>query len=329
MILADKIIMLRKKSGMSQEELAEKMNVSRQSVSKWEGAQSVPDLDKILKLSRLFGVSTDYLLKEEQGELEYIVTDTSEEISPVRRVSMEEANEFLRVKAAAAGHIALAAFLCILSPICLIALGAAAEAGLVPVSEDFAGAMGLIVLVLMVVPAVAIFISCGTKTSPYEYLEKEIFETEYGVSGMVRERKEQYREHYNRGNVLGACLCILSAIPLFASSFVATNDFGYALGLAATIVMAGVGVTFFIRVGIPWASMEKLLQEGEYTRERKRRNPVADAIAGVYWLLTTALYLGYSLYTNDWGRSWILWPVAGVLFAAVMILCNAFQKRGR
>ena len=62
MILADKIIALRKKHGMSQEELAEKINVSRQSVSKWEGAQSIPDLDRIIQLSQLFGVSTDYLL---------------------------------------------------------------------------------------------------------------------------------------------------------------------------------------------------------------------------------------------------------------------------
>ena len=64
MILADKIIKLRKKMGWSQEELAERMNVSRQAVSKWEGAQSTPDLDRILQLSSLFGVSTDYLLKD-------------------------------------------------------------------------------------------------------------------------------------------------------------------------------------------------------------------------------------------------------------------------
>ena len=51
MILADKIIELRKKNGLSQEELAEKLNVSRQSISKWEGAQSIPDMNKILKLS--------------------------------------------------------------------------------------------------------------------------------------------------------------------------------------------------------------------------------------------------------------------------------------
>lgn len=53
MILADKIIALRKKAGWSQEELGEKLGVTRQSVSKWEGAQSVPDMDKILQLSRL------------------------------------------------------------------------------------------------------------------------------------------------------------------------------------------------------------------------------------------------------------------------------------
>lgn len=60
MIFADKLIQLRKKAGWSQDELAEQMNVSRQSVSKWEGAQAIPDLERIVRLSGLFGVSTDY-----------------------------------------------------------------------------------------------------------------------------------------------------------------------------------------------------------------------------------------------------------------------------
>lgn len=77
MIFADKLITLRKKAGWSQEELAEKLNVTRQSVSKWEGAQSVPDIDKILQLSRLFGVTTDYLLKDNAAEPEYTEDDTS------------------------------------------------------------------------------------------------------------------------------------------------------------------------------------------------------------------------------------------------------------
>ena len=57
MIFADKITDLRKKNGWSQEELAEKLNVSRQAVSKWEGAQSVPDMGRIVQLSELFGES--------------------------------------------------------------------------------------------------------------------------------------------------------------------------------------------------------------------------------------------------------------------------------
>ena len=56
MILADKIVRLRKKNGWSQEELAQKMNVSRQAVSKWESAQTIPELEKILQLGALFGV---------------------------------------------------------------------------------------------------------------------------------------------------------------------------------------------------------------------------------------------------------------------------------
>ena len=70
MILADKIINERKKNGWSQEELAEMLEVSRQSVSKWESAQSVPDLQKILKMAEVFGVSTDYLLTGKEMSIE-------------------------------------------------------------------------------------------------------------------------------------------------------------------------------------------------------------------------------------------------------------------
>ena len=108
MILADKIMTLRKKNGWSQEELAEKVGVSRQSVSKWESMQSVPDLDKILVLAQVFAVSTDYLLKEEMEEEETVLyPDMPEEGSP-RRVSMQEANEFIKVKKETSNKIAFA-----------------------------------------------------------------------------------------------------------------------------------------------------------------------------------------------------------------------------
>ena len=87
MILADKIIEERKKNGWSQEELANKLGVSRQAVSKWESSGSIPDLQRILQMSELFGVTTDYLLKDEIEEEplnKYVETKTI-------KVSMEEA----------------------------------------------------------------------------------------------------------------------------------------------------------------------------------------------------------------------------------------------
>lgn len=65
MKLSDKIIKLRKANGWSQEELAEQLNVSRQTISRWEGATAQPDAGNILQLSKLFHVTTDYLLNDE------------------------------------------------------------------------------------------------------------------------------------------------------------------------------------------------------------------------------------------------------------------------
>lgn len=75
MTFSDKLIALRKKAGWSQEELAERLNVSRQSVSKWESAQSMPDIDKILQLSSLFSVTTDCLLKDTQDAMDRLLED--------------------------------------------------------------------------------------------------------------------------------------------------------------------------------------------------------------------------------------------------------------
>lgn len=113
MILAEKIMKLRKQQGWSQEDLAIRLNVSRQSVSKWESGASIPDLNKILQLSELFSVSTDFLLKEEQEDFsqfqknpEYEYGEESEppfmkggvsQNSPSRQVTMEEANEFMKL----------------------------------------------------------------------------------------------------------------------------------------------------------------------------------------------------------------------------------------
>lgn len=63
MNMADRIQALRKAKGMSQEQLADAVGVSRQAVSKWESEQASPDLDKVIIMSEIFDVTTDYILK--------------------------------------------------------------------------------------------------------------------------------------------------------------------------------------------------------------------------------------------------------------------------
>ena len=70
MTLSGKILYCRKKAGLSQEALAEKLGVSRQAVSKWETGEAVPELSKLVLLAAAFGVTTDWLLSESEPEPE-------------------------------------------------------------------------------------------------------------------------------------------------------------------------------------------------------------------------------------------------------------------
>lgn len=319
MIFADKLIQLRKKSGWSQEELAEQMNVSRQSVSKWEGAQTIPDLEKIVRLSELFGVSTDYLLKDELGSAD--VAEPAEEPSTIRRVSMEEANAFLAAKALTAKPIAFGVFLCITSPVMLILLAAMSEVSRYGISEGMAAGVGLILLFVQVAVAVAIFLFSGSKTSAYGYMEKEVFETEYGVRGMVNARKEEFKDHYMRNNVIGVVLCILSVVPIFSGVMLdEENDILMVSMVICMLLIVAIAVVLFIRVGVVWGSYQMLLQEGDYTRAGKR-------VDAMYWPVVTAIYLGYSFLSGKWGISWVIWVVAGVLYPAVLQIVERVQKK--
>ena len=68
MALSEKLYKLRKKSGLSQEQLAEQLNVSRQAISKWESGTSIPESDKLISISNYFNVSLDYLMKEDNAQ---------------------------------------------------------------------------------------------------------------------------------------------------------------------------------------------------------------------------------------------------------------------
>lgn len=330
MILADKIMENRKKNGWSQEELAERLGVSRQSVSKWESAQAVPDMKRIVQLSELFGVSTDYLLKDQIREItdhEGPMVDSGLE-ETVRSVSMEEADAFLRHNETAARRIADGVMLCILSPVILFVLGGLAESGRIPVSETMAGLAGVVILLLIVASAVGMFLREGIRGKKYEYLEEVSIETEYGVNGMVRERRDAYAETHSRRLITGIMMCIVSAVPLFIEQMTRysnNTDLFPILGLALLLIVCAAGVRLIVLTCILQGGFDRLLEEGDYTRLDK----TAGRYDGIYWAVATALYLGWSFATMNWHVTWILWPVAGVLFAVYREIMKSVVRSGK
>lgn len=331
MILADKIINLRKKNGWSQEELAEKLGVTRQSISKYEGAQSIPDLDKILKLSEIFGVTTDYLIKDELEEEEYVPSQMQENESEsdrsVHKVTMEMANEYLQIIDWSAGKTAFATVLCILSPIVLLMLGAMSEMPNYHISENAAAGIGICVLIVLIAIAVTIFILCGMKTKKYEFMEKEDIETVYGVSGMVKEKRDAYHSMYVTQLVIGIACCICSVIPLFGTLAVSESDFYMVSAVCMLLALVAIGTYFIVRSAAKMNAMNQLLEEEDYTRQKKHENKKMSGPVMVYWLIATAIYLAWSFTTNDWDRTWIIWPVVGVLFPAFLAIVNGIRKK--
>lgn len=331
MILADKIINLRKKNGWSQEELAEKLGVTRQSISKYEGAQSIPDLDKILKLSEIFGVTTDYLIKDELEEEEYAPSQMQENESEsdrsVHKVTMEMANEYLQIIDWSAGKTAFATMLCILSPIVLLMLGAMSEMPDYHISENATAGIGICVLIVLIAIAVTVFILCGMKTKKYEFMEKEDIETVYGVSGMVKEKRDAYHSMYVTQLVIGIACCICSVIPLFGTLAVSESDFYMVSAVCMLLALVAIGTYFIVRSATKMNAMNQLLEEEDYTRQKKHENKKMSGPVTVYWLIATAIYLAWSFTTNDWDRTWIIWPVVGVLFPAFYAIVSGIRKK--
>lgn len=328
MILAEKIALLRRQRGWSQEELAGRLNVSRQAVSKWEGGASIPELDKILGMSALFDVSTDYLLKDEleQPEEQKAAFAAPEEPDeePLRTVTLEEANAYLEVVEQQRGRVAVGVSLCVLSPVPLILMGALAEG---TPHESLAGGLGVVALLLVVAAGLMFLIPAGLRLSEYDWLETELFCLGYGAEGIVERARADYAPVFRRQITRGVCLCVVAVLPLLAAAALELSDFWMPVMVDLLLVLVAVAAHGLVLAGMMQDGYDKLLQRGDYTLRNKRITKKVGWFAGVYWCSTTALYLGISFWQNSWRTSWIIWAVAGVLFAALYTAVRAWAGR--
>lgn len=323
MVLADKIIILRKKQGWSQEKMAQKLNVSRQSVSKWESGQSVPELDKVVDMSALFGVTTDMLLMESFGVDDTLVRAPVSD--GIKRVSSYEATGYLRLMMQQARKIALAAMMIIDSPISLIILNGMSQSG--DVDETLAIIIGTVVLLGMIATGVYIIIFNGFGSDKYAYMDRDSYVLDYGVRDMIVAEKNDYEGKFRKNVAFDAALIIVSLIPAAITSMTEASEIVCAI--CVSILLGGVGMAAygFVLSGIRWDAYEKLLLERERGKADTMHSRCKSVFGCAYWCVTAVAYLTISFTYANWYISWVIWPLAAVIYTAVREVVSVITGR--
>lgn len=344
MTLSEKITFCRKARGWSQEDLAEQLGVSRQSVSKWESGASVPELDKVIQLASVFGITTDALLLDalSPDSAAAPASDAApadaaapaeaappmDAAPPLREISGPEARDFIATTETASRRLAPAVAACVLSPAPLLLLLVLAGVHLVPFTEGAAVGAGVAVLLVMVAAAVAVMIRCGFALQPYEYISKETFLLSPELSALVRQRREDYHPRFVRAVTTGVTLCILGVVPLILAATMDTaetwvTELRVILSVDLLLVLVSIAVYLFVRAGMVHGCYTQLLQEEDFTPQNKRAE---QTVSGPYWCLITAVYLAASFLTGRWDKTWIIWPCAGVLYGAIAAMFSARNR---
>lgn len=310
MLFSEKLVYLRKKSGLTQEALAEALGVSRQSVSKWEAAGAMPEMAKIIEISKYFHVSTDFLLLDSMDPSEDGADQPAEEA--LSSVALEDADGYMNYLADRAPKVALAVSLFILSAIPPILADIA--------DTDAAYTLGIIATLAVVAVGVFLLVYGPKMPDDFEAFDEPV-DTAYGVDGAVKKRKEDYAPLHSRRLSAGIILCILSAAPLFFAS--AMNDDGLmVMGFAATLCIVAAGVFFIVRTSVIEAGFDKILEQGDYTRRKKITRRRTAPFQRAYYLSVLLIFLALSFYTNKWQWTWILWPGA----ALVNVICRSIAE---
>ena len=324
MILSEKIIKLRKQLGWSQEELAEKMNVSRQSVSKWESTNSIPDINKIITLANIFDVSTDALLKDDLEVFDSI----NEGVEPgTNQISLEQALHYVDSKMEVATLVTKGVVLCVCSVVPLFFFLAMAETNRLNITGDVAAAIGVASILVIVSIAISFLIKTNQYECDIEPIEKEKFELAYGVHSVFKDKLKKFRPTYNLRLSLGIFMFIFSFVPLmFASMFFSGGDVTLMM-LVVLLLMVAAGIYIITPVSARFDAYNHILKDITIETESSKRTKRAEQLAAFYWPLLTAIYLGWSLWTMDWGITWIIWPVGAVFFAALCGLMELLSKK--
>lgn len=291
MKFGEKLQKLRKENGMSQEGLANQLNVSRQAVSKWENDQGYPEMEKMLLIGNLFQVSMDYLLKEDPQ-------DEAGEREQGYYVSMECAQGFLHLEEKNAVKIGVGVLLLILSGLPSL---------LFPAMEDLMAIFALIFVAL----GICVFISMAFQENPYKMLEKEPLFFDFDVLQELKARERRMGKRYKAlimGGIGLIFLCCIIAIVIDDVLQITNGRFD-----AIYLLLIAFSVFTFIYAGCMMYNYALLTENKEYRAKRDDKEWLYYVTVGT----AAVVYVGLGMLFGGlaWKTGWVLIVVVWIITA--------------
>lgn len=295
MAFSDNLQFLRARQGQTQERLAEILEVSRQSVSKWESAQSYPEMDTILRICDLYQVDLDTLLR---GSVEDSMVEDTAQYDKFM-------NRFARRMAFSIGSIIAGVGLCGL----LEAKGV----------DEYRSAA---VLLLVIAVCVVVMVVSGLQNDNFRKAHPVI------PDFYTQQERQDFRQKFIwfiAGGV-GAILFDVALLLLFFSRFPEEEPFeSYAISVFLLIVAGAVTALVYAGIQEEKYKIDKYNRDNSPTPEAQKRLNLIGTICGVIMTLTAALYVGLGLALDLWRTAWWVFAVAGILCAVVYIVLNPYK----
>jgi len=215
------------------------------------------------------------------------------------RVSREEAHAFVAQMKKSSVGIGLGVWL-VMAGVCVVV--------------SIGGALGVFALLLGIAGAVPIFIVFGLRLAPYEDYDEQALLLDAQTYAELRQQSDRFRPRFVAGISAGVALVLL-AVGAFI--FLRTLEF-QTFPLVLLLFAIGFAAFLFITSGMPFGAYESLLGKGEFENRMatQKAERLIGTVASVFFPAMAAVYLLWSFVGDAWSVSWIIWPVAGILFGA-------------
>lgn len=293
---------LRKAQNISQEQLAEKLDVSRQAVSKWESGGGYPETDKIIALCEFFGCSMDELM---MGKVSVNKHDE-------RTAYEEHYNRFSKGIALGVGLILFGVSLIIMfSEINIPSLRTLDE-------------LGVVIFLMFVAAAVALFIING--------IEHENFRRQNPSMPEIYSQEELnafYTGVFPKAIALGVLLVFIAVIQIIVFEEILPTRTGIfnpdIIAPTLFFILVGIAVMIFVYFGIQHDKydIKKYNNEApfaEYARIKNHRENLAGTISGIIMITATGLFFICGAFFEAWHPAWVLFPVGGLICSIVKLI---------